>query len=38
MKRIFSLILFMAVLVPAMGQQDHNFEVAKNLDIFNAFL
>ena len=37
MKRIFSLILFMAVLVPAMGQQDHNFEVAKNLDIFNAF-
>lgn len=37
MKRILSLLWLVAVTLPLVAQANHNFEVAKNLDIFNAF-
>ncbi len=36
MKRIFLTLLAAIVLLPAAAQSEHNFEAAKNLDIFNA--
>ena len=36
MKKLISILLvFLPALVWAQGQKDHNFEVAKHLDIFN---
>lgn len=36
MKKIFVIILALIGLLPASAQQEHNFEVSKNLDIFNS--
>lgn len=36
MKRMLCAALASAILLPAAAQKNHNFEIAKNLDIFNA--